>query len=113
MFLKSKVADFSLRHTIKYNRLNNEFQVDLPENPQRTLVTRDFEEAKKWMGTVDKLPVIPTCWLDKDQKYYLEVKAELSKVETSFGFQVHPVLGLFVGLRDRMAHSGVSLLKQA
>ncbi len=87
MFLKSKVADFSFRHTIKYNRLNNEFQVDLPENPQRTLVTRDFEEAKKWMGTVDKLPVIPTCWLDKDQKYYLEVKAELSKVELPLVFR--------------------------
>jgi hypothetical protein len=87
LFLKSKVADFSLRHTIKYNRLNNEFQVDLPENPQKTLVTRDFDEAKKWMSTVDKLPVIATCWLDKDQEYYLEVKAELSKVELPLVFR--------------------------
>ena len=78
--VKSKVADFTLQHTIRYNRLNNEFQVELPEHPQKILVTRNFDEAKKWMSTVDNLPVIPTCWLTKDQEYYLNVKAELSKV---------------------------------
>ena len=80
LLIKSKVADFTLQHTIRYNRLNNEFQVDLPEHPQKILVTRNFDEAKKWMSTVDNLPVIPTCWLTKDQEYYLNVKAELSKV---------------------------------
>jgi hypothetical protein len=78
--VRSKVADFTLQHTIRYNRLNNEFQVELPEHPQKILVTRNFDEAKKWMSTVDNLPVIPTCWLTKDQEYYLNVKAELSKV---------------------------------
>ncbi len=81
LFLKSKMAEFSLRHTIKYNRLNNEFQVDLPEHPQKTMATRSFDEAKKWMSTVEDLPVVPTCWLDKEQQYFLSVKAELSKVE--------------------------------
>lgn len=81
MLMKAKVADFTLQHTIKYNRLNNEFQVELPENPQRILVTKDFDEAKKWMSTVSNLPVIPVCWLSKDQEYHLKVKAELSKVE--------------------------------
>ncbi|SPF32046.1 conserved exported hypothetical protein [Syntrophobacter sp. SbD1] len=87
MFIKSKMADFSLRHTIRYNRLNNEFQVDLPENPQKTLVTSNFDEAKKWMSTVENLPVVPTCWLKKDQEYYLRVKAELSKVELPLFFR--------------------------
>ena len=85
--VKSKVADFTLHHTIRYNRLNNEFQVDLPEHPQKILVTRNFDEAKKWMSTVDNLPVIPTCWLRKDQEYYLNVKAELSKVELPLFFR--------------------------
>jgi hypothetical protein len=87
LLLNSKVADFTLRHTIRYNRLNNEFQVDLPEHPQKILVTRNFDEAKKWMSTVDNLPVIPTCWLRKDQEYYLNVKAELSKVELPLFFR--------------------------
>jgi hypothetical protein len=80
LFLRSKVADFSVRRTIKYNRLNNEFQVELQEHPQTALVTKNFEEAKRWMSTVENLPVVPTCWLAKDQEYYLSVKAELSKV---------------------------------
>ena len=87
MLVRSKVADFTLQHTIRYNRLNNEFQVDLPEHPQKILVTRDFDEAKKWMSTVEDLPVIPTCWLTKDQEYYFKVKAELSKVELPLFFR--------------------------
>ncbi|MGA2403262.1 MAG: DUF4390 domain-containing protein [Syntrophobacteraceae bacterium] len=87
MLVKSKVADFTLQHTIRYNRLNNEFQVDLPEHPQKILVTRNFDEAKKWMSTVENLPIIPTCWLHKDQEYYLKVKAELSKVELPLFFR--------------------------
>ena len=87
LLLASKIADFTLRHTIKYNRLNNEFQVELPEHPQRILVTRSFDEAKRWMSTVENLPVIPTCWLHRDQRYYLKVRAELSKVELPLFFR--------------------------
>lgn len=87
LFVRSKIADFSLLHTIRYNRLNNEFQVDLPEHPQKILVTRSFDEAKKWMSAVDNLPIIPTCWLKKDQEYYLYIKAELSKVELPLFFR--------------------------
>ncbi len=87
LFTTSKIADCTLRHTITYNRLNNEFQVDLPEHPQKILVTRSFEEAKKWMSTVNNLQVMPTSRLDRDQEYYLRVKAELSKVELPLFFR--------------------------
>ncbi len=87
LFVKSVVVDFTLEHTIKYNRLNNEFQVYLPEHPEKTLVTKDFDQAKKWMSSVDNLPIIPTCWLHKDQEYYVKVKAELSKVELPLFFR--------------------------
>ncbi|MGC9966047.1 MAG: DUF4390 domain-containing protein [Syntrophobacteraceae bacterium] len=87
MLVNSKVVDFTLQHTIRYNRLNNEFQVELPEHPQKILVTRNFDEAKKWMSTVKDLPVIPTCWLIKDQEYCMKVKAELSKVELPLFFR--------------------------
>jgi hypothetical protein len=87
MLIKSQVVDFTLEHTIKYNRLNNEFQINLPEHPGKTLVTRDFNEAKKWMSTVENLPIIPTCWLRQDQDYSLKIKAELSKVELPLFFR--------------------------
>jgi hypothetical protein len=87
LLLTSMVAEFTLRHTISYNRLNNEFQVDLPEHPQKILVTRSFDEAKKWMSTVEHLSVMPTSRLDRNQEYYLRVKAELSKVELPLFFR--------------------------
>jgi len=80
VFVRSVVVDFAIEHTIKYNRLNNEYQVHLPEHPQKMLVTRDFDQAKSWMSTVNDLPVIHTCWLRKDLEYTLKAKAELSKV---------------------------------
>ncbi len=87
MLVNSHVCDFSLEHTIRYNRLNNEFQVYLPEHPKKILVTGSFDEAKKWMSTVEKLPIIPKSGLQKDQEYYLKVKAELSKVELPLFFR--------------------------
>lgn len=87
LVLNTTIADLTLLHTIRYNRLNNEFQVNLPENPQKTFVTRNFAQAKKWMSTVRTVPVIPTCWLRKDQAYYLNVKAELSKVNLPLVFR--------------------------
>lgn len=80
MLVKSGVLDFVLEHTIKYNRLNNEYQVYLQEQPQLVLVTKDFEEAKSWMSTISNLPVIHTCWLRHGQEYTIRIKAELSKV---------------------------------
>lgn len=85
--MKGEVVDFALEHTIRYNRLNNEFQVHLPEHPQKFLVTRNFNEAKAWMSTVRGLPVIATCWLRRDLEYTLKIKAELSKVELPLFFR--------------------------
>jgi hypothetical protein len=87
LIVNSTIADLTLLHTIKYNRLNNEFQVTLPEAAQESRVTRNFAEAKAWMSTVSKFPVMPTCCLDRDQSYYLNVKAELSKVELPLVFR--------------------------
>ena len=87
MLVKSEVVEFVLEHKIKYNRINNEFQVYLPEHPEKVLVTGSFDEAKKWMSTVENLPIIPTVRLQKDQEYYLKVKAELSKVELPLFFR--------------------------
>jgi hypothetical protein len=81
---RSDVVDFTLEHTIRYNRLNDEYQVLLPEHPEKVLVTQDFDEAKHLMSTVRRLPVIPTCWLRRGPEYTLRAKAELSKVELPF-----------------------------
>jgi len=85
--IKSRVAEFVLEHTIKYNRLNNEYQVQVPEDPRKVIVTKDFDEAKSWMSMVRSLQVTHKGLLDKDQDYVLKIKAELSKVELPLFFR--------------------------
>ena len=77
--MRSRILDFSLEHTIKYDRLRNEFRVTLPEHHDGMIVTKDFDEAKRWMSSVRELPVIPLWRLQKNEAYQLRLKAELSK----------------------------------
>jgi hypothetical protein len=97
LFFQTEVLNVVLEHTIKYDYLKNEYQVQLPENPDVTLVTKDFIEAKRWMSTVKDLPLIPLWRLQKDQVYQLRLKAELSKVELPLFFRY---IFFFVSLWD-------------
>lgn len=97
LFFGTEMLNVVLEHTIKYDYLKNEYQVQLPENPDTTLVTKDFIEAKRWMSTVKDLPLIPLWRLQKDQVYQLRLKAELSKVELPLFFRY---IFFFVSLWD-------------
>lgn len=94
---QTQILDIVLEHTIKYDYLKNEYQVHLPENPDTTLITKDFGEAKRWMSTVKDLPLIPLWRLQKDEVYRLRIKAELSKVELPLFFRY---VFFFVSLWD-------------
>ena len=80
-FFRSQLLDIVLEHSIKFDRLKNEYRLKLPEYPDQAIVTHDFEEAKRLMATVNELPVIPLWRLVKDKTYTLRLKAELSKVQ--------------------------------
>jgi hypothetical protein len=97
LFFQTEILNVVLEHTIKYDYLKNEYHVQLPENPDTTLVTKDFIEAKQLMSTVKDLPLIPLWRLQKDQVYQLRVKAELSKVELPLFFRY---IFFFVSLWD-------------
>jgi len=79
--VREKMVDVSFEHSIRYDRIRNEFTVYLQEQPQRIRTTSDFDEAKQWMSEVKKLPLIPLWRLQVGEKYQLRVKAELSKVQ--------------------------------
>lgn len=93
---RQKLVDVVLDHTIKYDRINNEFQVRRSQN-QEVLTTTDFEEATRWMSEVNDLPLIPMWRLEKDGEYRLRVKAELSKVHLPLFFRY---IFYFVSLWD-------------
>jgi hypothetical protein len=74
------ITDVAFEHTIRYDRLRNEFTVHLEEHVQRVRTTNDFNEAKMWMSQVQDLSLIPLWRLQRGDTYYLSLKAELSKV---------------------------------
>jgi hypothetical protein len=97
LFFQTEILNVVLEHTIKYDYLKNEYVVQLPENPDSTLITKNFLEAKRWMSTVKDLPLLPLWRLQKDEVYQLRLKAELSKVELPLFFRY---IFFFVSLWD-------------
>ncbi len=85
--LRSPVLSVVIEHTIKYDRIKNHFRIELPEHPEKELITADFEEAKLYMSSVKGLPLIPLWRLEKNQMYELNLKAELSKFDLPFFFR--------------------------
>lgn len=77
---RPRLVDFSLEHTIKYDRLRNEYRLTLPEHPEGIVVTKDFEEAKLLMSRIVDAPVVPLRRLQKKDTYQLRIKVELSKI---------------------------------
>jgi len=97
LFFRQKLLNIALEHTIKYDRLNSQFHVVLPEHPDKVLTTVDFGEAKKWMSSVDDLPLMPAWRLERETEYELRLKAELSKVHLPLFFRY---IFYFVSLWD-------------
>ena len=54
-----KMVDVAFEHSIRYDRIRNEFTVYLQEQPQRVRTTHDFQEAKQWMSEVKQSAAHP------------------------------------------------------
>lgn len=91
------IKDIKITHTIKYNNLKKEFNIDRPWTSEKPVVTTSFEEAKKLMSKIDGFKIIPISRLEKGKQYRLRTKAEVSK--TTLPFYLHYVL-VFISLWD-------------
>ena len=79
-----KIADIKLTHSIEYDTLKNEFNLSLPEQNNKKVKTKDFDEAKKLMADVVALKVTRLDKLKRGLHYKLRMKAELDKIELPF-----------------------------
>lgn len=96
-YLREKFLDIVLEHTIKYDRLKNEYRVELLEHPDHPRTTKDIEEAKEWMSVIHELPLLPLWRMQKGATYQIRMKAELSKVNLPLFFRY---IFFFVSLWD-------------
>jgi hypothetical protein len=78
-WIDETIADIEVIHTIKYDTLKNEFTVKQSWQPNESLVTDSFAEARNQMTEITSLKIIPLSSLQKGLQYQLRVKAEVSK----------------------------------
>jgi hypothetical protein len=79
-----KITDLEFSHSIKYDNLKKTYEIRLSEQDNKTVVVKDFEEAKKLIADVVALRVAPIQNLHKGGHYQLRMMAELDKITLPF-----------------------------
>lgn len=98
-FWKDKnLANLEIRHTIKYNSLKNEFAITRSEHSDEPVIVNNLSEAKKIMAEVENLRIARLESLERNHRYQVSVKAELSKI--TLPFYLHYVFRFFLFLWD-------------
>lgn len=97
LWFDEKIADIMVTNTVKYDNLKEEFTITRSWEEIEQRVSRSFDEVKKLITEIDGLKIVPLEQLEKDQRYQLRAKAELSKV--TLPYYLHYVL-FFVSLWD-------------
>ena len=75
-----KMADVEISHSIKYDNLKKNYEVRLPEQNNKVITVKDFDEAKRLMAEVAAVEVIALRNLKKGRHYQLKMMAQLNKI---------------------------------
>ena len=75
-----KVADKAISHSIKYDNLKKIYEVRLPEQNNKVITVKDFDEARRLMAEVVAVKVIALRELKEGGHYQLKMMAQLDKI---------------------------------
>ena len=92
------LASFEIRHTVKYNNLKNEFAITRSEHNNKAVIVETLSEAKRVMAEVENVRIAKLESFEKNHRYQVSVKAELSKI--TLPFYLHYVFRFFLFLWD-------------
>ncbi|HHL40963.1 MAG TPA: DUF4390 domain-containing protein [Deltaproteobacteria bacterium] len=85
LWFDEPVQSWTFRHTVKYDTLKEEYEVTLGEKPGEEpgskVRTRDFDEMKRLMATVDDVALRPEHKLEEGASYELRLMARLNAVD--------------------------------
>jgi len=96
-WLDEKIADLTVIHTIKFDTVKKEFTVRRSWTGYEAETTPSFEEAQRWMNHIEGLKIASLSRMEKNARYELQAKAEVSK--KILPFNLHHVL-FFVSFWD-------------
>ncbi len=87
LFFNKKVTTRIIKRSIEYDTLQEEYNLINDIDKQiTTKITDDFDEALSSMTTLENIPLIETNKLNKEKKYFAEVKAQLNSKKSWFPF---------------------------
>jgi hypothetical protein len=98
-FWKDKnLASIQIHHTVKYNNLKNEFVITRSEDNERSIVVDSLPEAQVVMAEVENLRIAKLQTLERNHRYQVRIKAELSRI--TLPLYLHYVFRFFLFLWD-------------
>jgi len=84
LWFNSKIADIYLTTSVKYDSLKKTFTVSRSWKNAEPVTTESFKEAQELMTQIDGLKIIQVNKLEKNGKYQIQTKAEVSKLTLPF-----------------------------
>jgi len=84
LWFDNKIADIYITTSVKYDSLKKTFTVSRSWKNTEPVVTESFKEAQELMTQIDGLKIIDVNRLEKNGKYQIHTKAEVSKLTLPF-----------------------------
>ena len=78
-WLDSSLVNTTITHTMTYNSLKEEYQINHSDKNGKIKTTRSLEEAKELMAELNSVRVISLDQLQPEAQYALRLKATLEK----------------------------------
>jgi hypothetical protein len=76
-----EIVERTIKHTVKYDALLQQYTVTRDEEGSKPFVTKDFDAAKRIMAQVRFYPLVTLTMLEKGATYRIEIKGELDKAD--------------------------------
>jgi Domain of unknown function (DUF4390) len=95
-WLDKRITRLTVRHTIKYDMVKKLFFVS-SDGEKEPAMFQDYASAKLAMADINGLPLVPIKLLQRNEYYYVQIKAKLEKVRLPLNMEY---VFFFVSLWD-------------
>jgi len=80
-----KIVKKLIQHRVEYDTLKKEYRVTIDNGiSSQVKISRNEEEMKKWMASIDSLRFLPSQKIDPIKKYQIRLKAEMKCIKMPF-----------------------------
>ena len=112
LLFNKKIGSRIIKRSVEYDTLQEEYKLINDSDKQvTTKITDDLDEALTSMTTLKNIPLMETNKLNKEKKYFAEVKAQLNSERSWFPFDYILVFFPFLNFDTSWENSSSFSLK--